>query len=123
MIVNMAMDGPNGIGKLKIITTPMGKLVETMLNAGVKLGVSSRGSGNVNDMNGQVSDFEIITVDIVATPSAPQAYPKPIYESLMNRTGGNRLFNNLKEQDLTSGAAINKYVLREMLAFIKELKI
>jgi hypothetical protein len=74
MITEMWMDGANGFGKLKILPTPMGKVIETMLESGVKLGVSSRGSGNVNEANGYVSDFEIITVDIVAQPSAPEAY-------------------------------------------------
>ena len=68
MITSMWMDGANGFGKLKILPTPMGGLVKTMLESGVKLGVSSRGSGNVSDLDGKVSDFEIITVDIVAQP-------------------------------------------------------
>jgi len=89
MINEMWMDGPNGYGKLKILPTPMGNLVRTMLESGVKLGVSSRGSGNVReDGSGEVSDFEIITVDAVAQPSAPGAYPTPIYEHLMNNRGG-----------------------------------
>ena len=89
MVNEMWMDGPNGYGKLKVLPTPMGALVKTMLESGVKLGVSSRGSGNVSeDGSGKVSDFEIITVDIVAQPSAPGAYPKPIYEHLMNTNGG-----------------------------------
>jgi len=89
MITEMWMDGPNGYGKMKILPTPMGQLVKTMLEAGVKLGVSSRGSGNVKeDGSGEVSDFEIITVDAVAQPSAPGAYPTPIYEHLMNTRGG-----------------------------------
>ena len=72
MITEMWMDGPNGYGKLKIIPTPMGQLVQTMIQNGVKLGVSSRGSGNVkDDGSGEVSEFEIITVDAVAQPSAP----------------------------------------------------
>ena len=49
MITEMWMDGPNGYGKLKILPTPMGQLVKTMLESGVKLGVSSRGSGNVQE--------------------------------------------------------------------------
>jgi hypothetical protein len=89
MITEVWMDGPNGYGKLKILPTPMGNLVRTMLEAGVKLGVSSRGSGNVSeDGSNTVSDFEIITVDVVAQPSAPGAYPTPIYEHLMNTSGG-----------------------------------
>ena len=89
MITEMWMDGPNGYGKLKVLPTPMGTLVKTMLESGVKLGVSSRGSGNVmEDGSGQVSDYEIITVDVVAQPSAPGAYPTPIYEHLLNARGG-----------------------------------
>src|SRR6056300_67529 len=75
MVESMWMDGPNGYGKLKILPTPMGQLVKTMLQSGVRLGVSSRGSGNVDPHNGRVSDFEIVTVDVVAQPSAPNAYP------------------------------------------------
>ena len=67
MISETWMDDANGYGKLKILPTPMGQLVKTMLEADVKLGVSSRGSGNVReDGSGEVSDFEIITVDVVA---------------------------------------------------------
>jgi hypothetical protein len=85
----MWMDGPNGYGKMKILPTPMGQLVRTMLESGVKLGVSSRGSGNISEYgSGEVSDFEIITVDVVAQPSAPGAYPTPIYEHLLNTKGG-----------------------------------
>jgi hypothetical protein len=86
MITEMRMNGNDGIGKLKIIDTPMGRIIRTMIEAGGKLGVSSRGSGNV-DERGNVSDFEIITVDIVARPSAPNAYPKPIYEAFNWKKG------------------------------------
>ena len=93
MITETWMDGDNGYGKLKILPTPMGNLVKTMLESGVKLGVSSRGSGNVmEDGSGEVSDFEIITVDVVAQPSAPGAYPTPIYEHLMNARGGYKAY-------------------------------
>jgi len=79
-ITEMWMDGSRGCGKLKVLPTPMGNIVRTLLESGVKLGVSSRGSGNV-DNNGMVSEFEIVTVDVVAKPSAPSAYPKAIYEA------------------------------------------
>ncbi len=98
MITEMWMDGPNGYGKMKILPTPMGQLVRTMLESGVKLGVSSRGSGNISEYGGgQVSDFEIITVDVVAQPSAPGAYPTPIYEHLMNTRGGNKAMDMASE--------------------------
>lgn len=86
MITSMWMDGNNGMGKLKILPTPMGNIIRTLIDSGVKLGVSSRGSGNV-DYNGNVSDFNIVTVDIVAKPSAPNAYPRVVFESLNSKRG------------------------------------
>ena len=121
MITSMWMDGANGFGKLKILPTPMGQLVKTMLESGVKLGVSSRGSGNVNDMDGRVSDFEIITVDIVAQPSAPNAYPKAIYESLMNMKHGHKVLEMAR--DARGNKKVQSYLGEEVKRLIKELKI
>lgn len=121
MITEMWMDGPNGFGKLKILPTPMGQLVTIMLQSGVKLGVSSRGSGNVNDANGQVSDFEIVTVDIVAQPSAPNAYPKAIYEGLMNMKYGHRVLEMAR--DAGSDNKVQRYLKSELVKLIKDLKI
>ena len=121
MITNMWMDGPNGFGKLKILPTPMGQLISTMLESGVKLGVSSRGSGNVDDGSGRVSDFEIVTVDIVAQPSAPNAYPKAIYEGLMNMRHGHRMLDMAK--DAQSDQKVQRYLKDEMFRLIKDLKI
>ena len=95
-------------------------LVRTMLESGVKLGVSSRGSGNVSDMNGHVSDFEIITVDVVAQPSAPGAYPTPVYEHLMNARGGNRAF--AVAQEVKEDPKAQKYLKESLLQIIKGLK-
>jgi hypothetical protein len=120
MITQMWMDGANGYAKMKILPTPMGNLVRTMLESGVKLGVSSRGSGNVNDMNGQVSDFEIITVDVVAQPSAPGAYPTPVYEHLMNVRGGNRAVR--VAQETKEDPKAQKYLKESLLQIIKGLK-
>jgi hypothetical protein len=121
MITNMWMDGANGFGKLKILPTPMGQLVATMLDSGVKLGVSSRGSGNVDDASGKVSDFEIVTVDIVAQPSAPNAYPKAIYEGLMNMRHGHRALDIAK--DAQKDSKVQRYLKEEVMRLIKDLKI
>jgi hypothetical protein len=122
MITQMWMDGANGFGKLKILPTPMGQLVKTMLESGVKLGVSSRGSGNVNDYDGKVSDFEIVTVDIVAQPSAPNAYPKAIYEGVMNLRHGHKILEVAK--DVQGGnKKVEKYLKEEVMRLIKDLKI
>jgi hypothetical protein len=123
IITEMWMDGANGFGKLKIIPTPMGQLAATMLENGVKLGVSSRGSGNVDEATGKVSDFEIVTVDIVAQPSAPNAYPKAIYESLMNMKNGHRVLENLKGTNLDKDARVQKYLQESVTKLIKDLKI
>jgi len=120
MITQMWMEGPNGYGKFKILPTPMGNLIRTMLEAGVKLGVSSRGSGNVDDMSGKVSDFEIITVDIVAQPSAPGAYPTPVYEHLMNNRGGYRAIQVAKE--VKEDPKAQKYLQESLMQIIKGLK-
>jgi len=119
MITNMYMNENNGIGKLKILPTPMGNIVKTLLESGVKLGVSSRGSGNVNESGG-VTDFEIVTVDIVAQPSAPNAYPKAIYERVMNDRRRGVLMD-------VAGAVrhddrAQKYLKEEVLRFINNLK-
>jgi hypothetical protein len=121
MITKMWMDGPNGYGKLKLLPTPMGQLIQTMLENGVKLGVSSRGSGNVSeDGSGKVSDFEIITVDIVAQPSAPGAYPTPVYEHLMNTVGGLKAFNIA--QEVQGDPKAQKYIAENLMRIIGKLK-
>ena len=121
MITDMWMDGPNGYGKLKILPTPMGQLVKTMLESGVKLGVSSRGSGNVSeDGSNVVSDFEIITVDVVAQPSAPGAYPTPIYETLMNARGGMKAYE--LAQATKHDTKAQKYLKESLINIINKLQ-
>ena len=121
MINEVWMDGPNGYGKMKILPTPMGGLVRTMLENGVKLGVSSRGSGNVSeDGSGEVSDFEIITVDVVAQPSAPGAYPTPIYEHLMNTKNGYKAYN--LAQATREDVKAQKYLKESLINIINRLQ-
>jgi hypothetical protein len=119
MITKMWMDGPNGYGKLKILPTPMGQLVHTMLDSGVKLGVSSRGSGEV-DGSGNVQGFEIITVDVVAQPSAPGAYPTPVYEHLMNNRGGFQAYKIA--QEVKGDAQAQRYIAESLKKIISGLK-
>jgi hypothetical protein len=119
MITEMDTDGANGIGKLKLLPTPMGNICKTLIESGCHLGVSSRGSGNVND-KGIVNDFEIITVDIVANPSAPSAYPDPIYERIMNHRRGNVLMDVAEATRHDKGA--QRYLQEEVTNFIKNLR-
>lgn len=121
VITKMWMDGPNGFGKMKIIPTPMGNIVKTMLDCGVKLGVSSRGSGEVDDSSGKVRNFEIVTVDIVAQPSAPNAYPQPVFEGLMNMRHGHRVIE--ASSDVSADPRVQRYLRESVLKLITELKL
>ena len=121
MVESMWMDGHAGYGKLKIIPTPMGNLVKVMLDSGVKLGVSTRGSGEVSESTGQVSDFDIVTIDVVAQPPAPHAYPRPIYEGLLNMRGGLRTL--AMSGDAMKDQKVQKYLKEEVVRLINDLKI
>ena len=120
IITDLRSDGADGVGKLKIIDTPMGNIARSLLKAGAKLGVSSRGSGNV-DGAGRVSDFDIITVDIVAQPSAPDAYPKAIYESLFNMRGGEIVYRTA--QAMVHDKNAEQHLAKALTRFIQELKL
>ena len=120
VITEMDMRGADGFGKLKILPTPMGNLVKTLLESGVKLGVSSRGSGNVSE-GGKVSDFEIVTVDIVAQPSAPDAYPDPIYEKLQHYKQGGSLME--LAEAVRHDKKAQKHLTKGIVGFIDSLKI
>jgi hypothetical protein len=71
-------------------------------------------------MNGHVSDFEIITVDVVAQPSAPGAYPTPVYEHIMNTRGGMRALT--VAQEVKEDPKAQKYLKESLLQIIKGLK-
>jgi len=84
-ITELRFEGSDVIGKASILQTPMGKIVEGLLEGGVKLGVSSRGMGSLEKKNGVMSvgkDFMLATVDIVQDPSAPEAFVNGIMEGV-----------------------------------------
>ncbi len=84
VIKELKEDGTNFIGKAKVMDTPNGKIVKNFISEGVKLGVSSRGMGSVKTnkegVNEVQKDFVLSTVDIVADPSAPDAFVNGIME-------------------------------------------
>ena len=84
MITKLYPDGKNFIGEAKIMSTPMGEIVKTLMDEGAKLGVSSRGMGSLDQRNGANyvrNDFYLATAaDIVADPSAPNAFVEGIME-------------------------------------------
>lgn len=85
MITNLQQDGTNYIGEAKIMNTPYGKIVKGLIDEGAQLGVSSRGMGSLEQRNGAnyvKSDFMLATAaDIVADPSAPDAFVQGIMEN------------------------------------------
>lgn len=84
MITEMRRDGSNFVGKAKVMSeTPMGKIVTALINEGGELGVSTRGLGSLVDTNDGMQvqdDFYLSTVDIVADPSAPEAFVRGVME-------------------------------------------
>lgn len=85
LITEMHRDGSNFIGKAKILSTPMGEIVKTFMDEGVKIGVSTRGLGSVIPKNGIMEvqdDFHLATVDIVTDPSGPNCFVNGIMENV-----------------------------------------
>ena len=80
IVVDMWWDGKDVMGKIKVLDTPSGRILKDLMNAGVKLGISSRGLGSVKEQLGETivqEDFELICFDIVSEPSTPNAYIYP----------------------------------------------
>ena len=127
-IVSLQKEGSNFIGKAKILDTPMGKIAKNLIDEGVKLGVSSRGVGSIAERNGAAyvrDDFMLATAaDIVADPSAPDAFVEGIME------GKEWVWNNgiLTERHIQSikneldAATWHNLQERKVSAFAKFLK-
>ena len=84
-ITDLKWEGSNVVGKASILKTPMGQIVEGLLEGGVKLGVSSRGMGSLVQKSGAMyvkDDFMLSTVDIVQDPSAPEAFVNGVMEGV-----------------------------------------
>jgi sugar-specific transcriptional regulator TrmB len=111
LITEMKRDGSNFIGKAKILSTPMGQIVKTFIDEGVKVGVSTRGLGSVKATKQGImevqDDFHLATVDIVTDPSGPNCFVKGIME------------NTEYYYDIASG---NWRVMEQLEETVKELK-
>ena len=86
LVTELTMDGNLAFGKAKVLSTPCGKLLESLISDGVRMGVSSRGTGNLMENNIVADDFNLICIDSVYMPSAQCAYMDPIYESVQRTT-------------------------------------
>ena len=128
MITRLEPDGKNFIGEAKLLSTPMGEIAKALINDGGKLGVSSRGMGSLESRNGVnyvKDDFYLATAaDIVADPSAPQAFVEGIMEGKEwiwdNGLLKEVAVNEIKE-DIEKGARA-KQTKYQALAFAKFFK-
>jgi hypothetical protein len=109
--------GNNVIGKAKLLNTPMGLIAQELSKSGAKLGVSSRGAGNVMP-DGTVSEFQVITVDVVAQPSAPGATPMVVYEGIERARNGTQIMS--LAESLVHDESAQKYFKREIIKFFEE---
>ena len=87
IVTDMWWDGKDVMGKIKVLDTPSGRILKDLVNAGVKLGISSRGLGSVRESAGQTiveNDFQLICFDMVSEPSTPNAYVYPKNKNQMS---------------------------------------
>lgn len=117
VITELRMEGNNAFGKAKLLNTPMGLIAKELVKSGISIGVSSRGAGQVNE-SGMVNMFEFITVDIVAHPSAPNAYPSTIVESLEMYKNGNNVVS--LSEALKHDKSAQKYFEKEIKKWLSE---
>ncbi len=102
MVIDIWMDGLTVMGKCKVLDTPAGQILRSLVDAGVKIGISSRGMGSVSESRGQTiveDDFQLICFDIVSEPSTPGAFMSLSESKLMNEQvqKNNKIINLMNE--------------------------
>jgi hypothetical protein len=131
-IVSLRSEGTNFIGKAQILETPMGKIAKSLLESGVTLGVSSRGIGSIEERNGinvVKDDFMLSTAaDIVADPSAPDAFVQGIMEGREwiwnNGMLEEKVINSYKQAiNRASSNSLNERKLQVFESFLRNIKI
>ena len=116
VITDLRVEGNNAIGKAKLLNTPMGNIAKTLAESGVMLGVSSRGAGQVNE-DGGVTGFNFVTVDIVAQPSAQQAYPSTVVEGLQHAKNGHNILS--LAESMQHDPIAQKYLKEEIMKWLE----
>lgn len=121
-IMSAEMNGNDLICKAEILEKhPKGAIAKALIDSGVQLGVSTRGSGQVNESTGRVSNFNLVTVDLVANPSAINAYPETIMEQIEMHKRGQYLMNVAEARQYDMAA--EKYFQQEVERFIKAMLV
>lgn len=130
LITDLKFEGNDVVGKARILGTPMGKIVEGLLEGGVQLGVSTRGMGSLEQRNGAMyvkDDFILSTVDIVQDPSAPEAFVNGIMEGVdwvwNNGVLEPQVIENMETEIKTAPKAFRPEVqIREFKNFLSLIK-
>lgn len=120
LITEMHMNDTHGYGTMKVINAGMGLIVKGCVEAGMQVGVSSRGSGDIGH-DGRVSDFDIVTIDCVANPSARNAYPQAsLAESVMGNKHGREALS--LTQYYHDDPRAQRYLEKEITKFLTEIR-
>lgn len=126
IIESLEFDGNDIIGKAKILDTPMGRIAQSLLDGGVKLGVSSRGLGTLNEEDNTTvnDDYQLVCVDIVGDPSAQSAYVNGIMENKEYIIKGDSIVEkaveNLEESLAKHGS---KEILDDLKMFLHDINM
>lgn len=130
MVTNLKMEGNIVYGKSQVLSTPMGQLVRSLINDGVKVGMSSRALGKLNEETGgvnRVTDMRLVAIDCVADPSCPTAFVNGILESKQYLVASNgkleEIFNKLETSlNTLPRKDVQGYLKEQILTFFKFLK-
>jgi len=125
-ITEIHMDGKNGVGTLRVMNAGRGLILKGAVDIGIEVGVSSRGSGNLSWMDPSqevesVSDFDLVTIDAVLNPSAPNAFPKASFaESLMVNPHGREAC--YLSECVANDEAAQRYLRKELRKFFSDIR-
>ena len=130
IVTNLKFEGNHVLGKSQVLSTPMGQIVRSLINDGVKVGMSSRALGKLNEDAGgvnRVTDMRLIAVDCVADPSCPKAFVNGILESkqfVVNTNGELEEVYERFEKGLSNlpRREMQSYLKEQILTFFKFLK-
>ena len=129
LVVEMKKEGNTYVGKSKVLSTPRGSIVKSLISDGVKVGMSTRALGKLNESNNgvsRVSDFRLVAVDCVADPSCPSAFVNGILESkqFVLRDDGSfeEYYDKLSESLSTlPKKEVESYLKEQILLFINNI--
>ena len=130
IVTNLKFEGNHVVGRSQVLSTPMGQIVRSLINDGVKVGMSSRALGKLNEDAGgvnRVTDMRLIAVDCVADPSCPKAFVNGILESkqFVLTTNGDleEVYERFeKSLNVLPNKEIQSYLKEQILSFFKFLK-